>query len=57
MIVESKDLKTKSDIHEYVSSHSPKTITGYRVTNTQKLNEVIDYERRKGTIKAIVILR
>jgi hypothetical protein len=57
MIVESKTLKTKTEIQEYVSSYSPKTVTAYRVANSQNINEVIDYERKKGTIRAIIILR
>jgi hypothetical protein len=57
MIVESKTLKTKTEIQEYMSSYSPKTVTAYRLANSQKINEVIDYERKKGTIRAIIILR
>lgn len=57
MIVESKALKTKTEIQEYVTAFSPKTVTAYRIANSQKVNEVIDYERKKGTIKAIIILR
>lgn len=57
MIIHKKEYKTKVNLQKYISLLNFKSITLYEPETTAQLNEVIDYERKKGTIKSIIIIR
>ena len=57
MIVESKDVPSRSHLQQLIDKKAPQKITFYDPPNQQALNEIVDYEKKKGTIKAIIILR
>lgn len=57
MIIESKEIQNKNQLQELVYTKSPKKITFYETPSQQSASEVIDYERKKGTIKAVIVLR
>ena len=57
MIVESKDVPSRSHLQQLIDKKAPQKIKFYDPPNQQVLNEIVDYEKKKGTIKAIIILR
>ena len=57
MIIHKKEYKTKNEIQKYLTFLNFKSITLYEPESVWQLNEVIDYERKKGTIKTIIFIR
>lgn len=57
MIIERKEYTSKSDLQSFLNTKQSKIYTVYEIQPGQKLQEIIDYEAKKGPIKAIVLLK
>ena len=57
MIIERKEFTSKLDLQSFLNTKQSKTYAVYEVNSGQKLQEIVDYEAKKGSIKVIAIIR
>lgn len=57
MIVERKEFTSKLDLQSFLNTKQSKTYAVYEVKSGQKLQEIVDYEAKKGSIKVIIIIK
>lgn len=57
MIIERKEFQSRSELQSFLNSKVSKSYAVYEIQPGQKLQEIIDFELKKGSIKAIVVLR
>ncbi len=57
MIIERKEFQSRTELQTYLYQKAHRTMIGYDLKPGQKLQEVVDYEMKKGPIKSIIVLR
>ncbi len=57
MIIERKEYTSKSELQSFLNTKKSSTYAVYEVHPGQKLQEIVDYESKKGIVKAIIILK
>ena len=57
MIIERKEFQSRSEIQSFLNSKSAKSYAVYQIQPGQKIQEIIEFEVKKGPIKSIVVLR
>jgi hypothetical protein len=57
MIIQKIEFNKNTDLQKYVSKLNSKSITAYEPVSLAELNQLIDYEKKRGTIKAIILIR
>jgi hypothetical protein len=57
MIIRKIEFSKNTDLQKYVSKLNSKSITAYEPGSMADLNQLIDYEKKRGTIKAIILIR
>jgi hypothetical protein len=57
MIIERKEFQTRTELQTYLNQKAYRLMAGYDLKPGQKLQEVVDYEMKKGPIKTIIVLR
>ncbi len=57
MIIERKEFQSRTELQTYLNQKAYRLMAGYDLKPGQKLQEVIDYEMKKGPIKSIIVLR
>jgi hypothetical protein len=57
MIIERKEFQLRTELQTYLNQKAYRSIIGYDLKPGQKVQEVVDYEMKKGPIKSIIVLR
>ena len=57
MIIERKEFQSRSELQSFLNSKASKSYAVYEIQPGQKIQEIVDFELKKGPIKAIVVLR
>jgi hypothetical protein len=57
MIIERKEFQSRTELQTYLNQKAYRSMIGYDLKPGQKLQEVVDYEMKKGPIKSIIVLR
>ena len=57
MIIERKEFQSRTELQTYLNQKAHRSMVGYDLKPGQKLQEVVDYEMKKGPIKSIIVLR
>ena len=57
MVIERKEFLNRNELQIYLNQKGFKNFVGYDLNSGQKLQEIIDHEKKKTGIKAIIVLR
>ena len=57
MIIERKEFQSRSELQSFLNHKASKSYAVYEIQPEQKIQEIVDFELKKGPIKAIVVLR